>query len=109
VGKTVVVSNTRGIDARRPTGKAGHGTHDTTSSLTQFTLADDSAIRSQTGKVFQQNGWTGGSVSLAHGKGKQRPVPVVPMLISLAKNLREEEASWVIDQALPWFGSFYSP
>ncbi|MER7693571.1 phosphoesterase [Streptomyces sp. NPDC097610] len=76
VGKKVVVSNTRGIDARRPTNKAGHGTHDTTSSLTQFTLPDDSVIRSQTGKVFQQNGWTRGSVSLAHGKGNQRPVPV---------------------------------
>ncbi|MER5540076.1 bifunctional YncE family protein/alkaline phosphatase family protein [Streptomyces mirabilis] len=76
VGKKVVVSNTRGIDARRPTGKAGHGTHDTTSSLTQFTLPDDSVIRSQTGKVFQQNGWTRGSVSLAHGKGNQKPVPV---------------------------------
>ncbi|MFF2517846.1 alkaline phosphatase family protein [Streptomyces sp. NPDC058086] len=76
VGKKVVVSNTRGIDARRPTNKAGHGTHDTTSSLTQFTLPDDSVIRSQTGKVFRQNGWTRGSVSLAHGKGNQKPVPV---------------------------------
>ncbi|GHD79810.1 phosphoesterase [Streptomyces mirabilis] len=76
VGKKVVVSNTRGIDARRPTSKAGHGTHDTTSSLTQFTLPDDSVIRSQTGKVFKQNGWTRGSVSLAHGKGNQKPVPV---------------------------------
>ncbi|MFE2521274.1 bifunctional YncE family protein/alkaline phosphatase family protein [Streptomyces mirabilis] len=76
VGKKVVVSNTRGIDARRPTGKAGHGTHDTTSSLTQFTLPDDSVIRSQTGKVFQQNGWTRGSVSLAHGRGNQKQVPV---------------------------------
>ncbi|MGW1755481.1 bifunctional YncE family protein/alkaline phosphatase family protein [Streptomyces mirabilis] len=76
VGKKVVVSNARGIDARRPTSKAGHGTHDTTSSLTQFTLPDDSVIRSQTGKVFQQNGWTRGSVSLAHGKGNQKQVPV---------------------------------
>ncbi|MFD7490773.1 phosphoesterase [Streptomyces sp. RLB3-17] len=76
VGKKVIVSNTRGIDARRPTNKAGHGTHDTTSSLTQFTLPDDSVIRSQTGKVFQQNGWTRGSVSLAHGKGDQKQVPV---------------------------------
>ncbi|MFF4138806.1 bifunctional YncE family protein/alkaline phosphatase family protein [Streptomyces mirabilis] len=76
VGKKVIVSNTRGIDARRPTSKAGHGTHDTTSSLTQFTLPDDSVIRSQTGKVFQQNGWTRGSVSLAHGKGDQKQVPV---------------------------------
>ncbi|KAF5992942.1 phosphoesterase [Streptomyces sp. WAC00263] len=76
VGKKVIVSNTRGIDARRPTNKAGHGTHDTTSSLTQFTLPDDSVIRSQTGKVFKQNGWTSGSVSLAHGKGNQKQVPV---------------------------------
>ncbi|MFF7927995.1 bifunctional YncE family protein/alkaline phosphatase family protein [Streptomyces mirabilis] len=76
VGKKVIVSNTRGIDARRPTNRAGHGTHDTTSSLTQFTLPDDSVIRSQTGKVFQQNGWTRGSVSLAHGKGDQKQVPV---------------------------------
>ncbi|MEU5725621.1 hypothetical protein [Micromonospora sp. NPDC047738] len=32
-GKDVLVSNTRGIDARRPTKNAGHGTHDTTSSV----------------------------------------------------------------------------
>ncbi|MFD9007333.1 alkaline phosphatase family protein [Streptomyces sp. NPDC059582] len=76
VGKNVVVSNTRGIDARRPTSKAGHGTHDTTSSLTQFTLPDDSVIRSETRKVFQQNGWTRGSVELAKGKGHKKPVPV---------------------------------
>jgi YVTN family beta-propeller protein len=76
VGKKVVVSNTRGIDARRPTTNAGHGTHDTTSSLTQFTLPDDSVIRSQTVKVFQQNGWTPGSVKTAKGSGYARPVPV---------------------------------
>jgi YVTN family beta-propeller protein len=75
VGKNVVVSNTRGIDARRPD-SAGHGTHDTTSSLTQFTLPDDSVIRSETAKVFQQNGWTGGSVTLTKGKGNKKPVPV---------------------------------
>ncbi|MFF4759184.1 alkaline phosphatase family protein [Streptomyces sp. NPDC001292] len=75
VGKSVVVSNTRGIDARRPS-KAGHGTHDTTSSLTQFTLPDDSVIRSETGKVFKQNGWNGGSVTLGEGKGDAKPVPV---------------------------------
>ena len=40
VGNKVVVSNTRGIDARRPTTNGGHGTHDTTSSLTQFTLPE---------------------------------------------------------------------
>lgn len=58
VGKDVVVSNTRGIDARRPTTAAGHGTHDTTSSVQRFTLPDDSVIRAQTAKVFRQNGWT---------------------------------------------------
>ncbi|MEU2281470.1 bifunctional YncE family protein/alkaline phosphatase family protein [Streptomyces sp. NPDC013178] len=76
VGKTVVVSNTRGVDARRPTTNAGRGTHDTTSSLTQFTLPDDTVIRSRTAKVFQQNGWTPGSVKLAQGKSHTKPVPV---------------------------------
>ncbi|MBG7705012.1 phosphoesterase [Streptomyces sp. MC1] len=75
VGKKVVVSNTRGIDARRPAG-AGHGTHDTTSSLTQFTLPSDRVIRSQTEKVFQQNGWTGDSVRLAKGNSHAKPQPV---------------------------------
>lgn len=76
VGKKVVVSNTRGIDARRPTTASGHGTHDTTSSLTQFTLPSDLVIRSQTAKVFQQNGWTPGSVTTAKGGGHAKPVPV---------------------------------
>ncbi|OAH12344.1 bifunctional YncE family protein/alkaline phosphatase family protein [Streptomyces jeddahensis] len=76
VGNQVVVSNTRGIDARRATNSAGHGTHDTTSSLTHFTLPDDSVIRSETAKVFQQNGWNGGSVSLTEGKTDAKPVPV---------------------------------
>ncbi|MGW5536143.1 alkaline phosphatase family protein [Streptomyces sp. NPDC004009] len=76
VGDQVLVSNTRGVDARRPTSGAGHATHDTTSSLTRFTLPDDSVIRSQTAKVFQQNGWSRGSVQLAKGKGHRKPVPV---------------------------------
>ncbi|MEU6217685.1 bifunctional YncE family protein/alkaline phosphatase family protein [Streptomyces sp. NPDC047022] len=75
VGKHVVVSNTRGVDARRPD-SAGHGTHDTTSSLTQFTLPDDTVIRSQTAKVFKQNGWSAGSVKLAQGRSHAMPVPV---------------------------------
>ncbi|MFC1419088.1 bifunctional YncE family protein/alkaline phosphatase family protein [Streptacidiphilus cavernicola] len=75
VGKQVVVSNTRGIDALRPTTNAGHGTHDTTSSLTTFTLPSDRVIRDQTVKVFQQNGWTRDSVSTAHGR-QAKPVPV---------------------------------
>ncbi|GGN96169.1 phosphoesterase [Streptomyces albiflavescens] len=76
VGKQVVVSNTRGIDARRPTSSAGHGTHDTTSSVQRFTLPDDSVIRSQTAKVFKQNGWTSGSVELSQGKSETKPVAV---------------------------------
>ncbi|MEU0388833.1 alkaline phosphatase family protein [Streptomyces chartreusis] len=75
VGRKVVVSNTRGIDARRPD-SAGHGTHDTTSSLTQFTLPSDRVIRSQTAKVFQQNGWSAGSVALAKGHSRVTPQPV---------------------------------
>ncbi|MFG2357877.1 alkaline phosphatase family protein [Streptomyces sp. NPDC048521] len=75
VGKKVVVSHTRGIDARRPD-SAGHGTHDTTSSLTQFTLPSDRVIRAQTAKVFRQNGWSSGSVKLAKGKSHAKPVPV---------------------------------
>ncbi|MFF1899806.1 alkaline phosphatase family protein [Streptomyces sp. NPDC058206] len=76
VGKNVVVSNTRGIDALRPTNKAGHGTHDTTSSLTQFTLPSDKTIKSETAKVFKQNGWNGGAVTLTKGKSKAKPAPV---------------------------------
>ncbi|MFI1071842.1 alkaline phosphatase family protein [Streptomyces puniciscabiei] len=75
VGRTVVVSNTRGIDARRPD-SAGHGTHDTTSSLTQFALPSDRVIRSETRKVFQQNGWTEGAARQADKQSKARPVAV---------------------------------
>ncbi|HEY3711123.1 MAG TPA: bifunctional YncE family protein/alkaline phosphatase family protein [Amycolatopsis sp.] len=75
-GKNVLISNTRGIDARRPTNSAGHGTHDTTASLQRFTLPDDRVIRADTAKVFQQNGWTPGSVQVANGQGGKRPVPV---------------------------------
>ncbi|GLY71573.1 alkaline phosphatase family protein [Amycolatopsis taiwanensis] len=76
VGDEVVVSNTRGIDARRPTTNGGYGTHDTTSSLTHFKLPDDKTIRQQTDKVFQQNGWTNNSVQLATSNGNKKPVPV---------------------------------
>jgi YVTN family beta-propeller protein len=73
VGGDVVVSNTRGIDALRNTSK--HGTHDTTSSLQRFTLPSDRSVRAYTRQVFQQNGWTPGSVKYARGHGS-RPVPV---------------------------------
>src|SRR4051812_22220131 len=77
VGKDVLVSNTRGIDALRtpPAKSTGHGTHDTTSSLQKFTLPSDRVIRFSTAKVFQQNGWTPNSVKFAKGRGA-RPVPV---------------------------------
>lgn len=74
-GNEVVVSHTRGIDARRPA-SAGHGTHDTTSSLTRFTLPGDRVIRSRTADVFRQNGWTAGSVTLAEGRSHAKPQPV---------------------------------
>lgn len=76
VGKDIVVSNTRGIDARRDTTAAGHATHDTTSSLTRFQLPDDHAIKKYTKTVFDQNGWTKGSAQLATDKGHRNPVPV---------------------------------
>ncbi|HWE91497.1 MAG TPA: alkaline phosphatase family protein [Pseudonocardiaceae bacterium] len=76
VGNQIVVANTRGIDALRPTVAAGHGTHDTTSSLTRFTLPSDQAIRSYTGKVFQYNGWTNNSVQYAKGNAGKKAVPV---------------------------------
>ncbi|NUR28838.1 MAG: phosphoesterase [Catenulispora sp.] len=76
VGDQVLVSNTRGIDALRPVVAAGHGTHDTTSSLQKFKLPDDRAIRAYTDKVFQYNGWTDNSVTYAKGKGAKTPVPV---------------------------------
>ncbi|MEU5087659.1 bifunctional YncE family protein/alkaline phosphatase family protein [Streptomyces sp. NPDC021356] len=76
VGDQVLVSNTRGIDARRPTNKAGHATHDTTSSVQRFRLPSDRAIRARTADVFRQNGWDRGAVTLSKGKGHVRPVPV---------------------------------
>lgn len=74
VGGQVVVSNTRGIDALRADSN-GHNTHDTTSSLTRFGLPSDHAIAGYTAKVFQQNGWTPGSLAASNGR-KAYPVPV---------------------------------
>ncbi|HEY8986583.1 MAG TPA: bifunctional YncE family protein/alkaline phosphatase family protein, partial [Streptomyces sp.] len=74
-GKKVVVANTRGIDAMRPD-SAGRSTHDTTSSLTRFTLPDDNAVKAKTRDVFRQNGWTTGSVRTARGHRHAKPVPV---------------------------------
>ena len=87
VGDQIVVTNTRGIDARGPgitTYKGqgtvpvtGHDTHSTTASLTRFTLPSDRDIARYTVTVFAQNGWTPGSVKFAHdGHAKPVPVPV---------------------------------
>ncbi|WP_435828680.1 bifunctional YncE family protein/alkaline phosphatase family protein, partial [Saccharopolyspora shandongensis] len=78
VGNDVLVSNTRGIDARRPNNRnpAGYGTHDTTSSLTRFTLPSDDVIKGETGKVFTQNGWRGNSLAKTNNTGAVPPVPV---------------------------------
>jgi YVTN family beta-propeller protein len=72
----ILVSNTRGVDARRETTAAGHSTHDTTSSLTRFTLPDDHATMKYTKTVFDQNGWTKGSAQVATDNGHRNPVPV---------------------------------
>jgi YVTN family beta-propeller protein len=85
VGHQVVVTNTRGIDARGPaitTYKghgtvpvSGHDTHSTTASLTRFTLPSDLHIARYTATVFAQNGWGRNDVRHAHGR-RARAVPV---------------------------------
>ncbi|WP_456061903.1 phosphoesterase [Amycolatopsis panacis] len=75
VGDQIVVTNTRGIDARRSTTDQ-HRTHDTTASLTHFTLPGDDVIKGETGTVFTQNGWRGNSLAKADNTGKAQPVPV---------------------------------
>jgi YVTN family beta-propeller protein len=84
-GGQVVVTNTRGIDARGPelsfnkgTGTVlavGHGTHSTTGSLTRFTLPSDRDVAKYTGTVFAQNGWTNKDVQQGGSKTKAVPVP----------------------------------
>ena len=89
VGGQIVVTNTRGIDARGPAittykGEgtvpvSGHDTHSTTASLTRFTLPSDRAIARDTTSVFVQNGWGRNDVQEARGR-RAAPVPV-PTLI----------------------------
>jgi YVTN family beta-propeller protein len=77
VNGQIVVTNTRGIDARGPeltfdkgqgtTPATGHGSHSTTASLTRFTLPSDKQIQKDTAAVFVQNGWDTGSVKEAAG------------------------------------------
>ena len=86
VGDQIVVTNTRGIDARGPnlsfnkgqgtTVAVGHGTHGTTASLTRFTLPTDKQIKkTYTDTVFAQNGWGKKDVQQAEGN-KAKPLPV---------------------------------
>jgi YVTN family beta-propeller protein len=85
-GNQIVVTNTRGIDARGPaitTYKgpgtvpvSGHDTHSTTASLTRFTLPSDLDITRYTATVFAQNGWGKNNVAQATGsKAAAVPVP----------------------------------
>jgi YVTN family beta-propeller protein len=85
VGNQIVVTNTRGIDARGPAittykGQGtvpvtGHDTHSTTASLTRFTFPSDKDIAKYTGTVFAQNGWGKNDVQQTAGS-KAAPVPV---------------------------------
>ncbi|HEX6454181.1 MAG TPA: bifunctional YncE family protein/alkaline phosphatase family protein [Trebonia sp.] len=82
----IVVTNTRGIDARGPAittykGQGtvpvtGHDTHSTTASLTRFTLPSDQDIARYTSTVFAQNDWGKNNVEQATGsKAAAVPVP----------------------------------
>ncbi|HWC23154.1 MAG TPA: alkaline phosphatase family protein [Flexivirga sp.] len=85
VGGKVLVTNTRGIDARGPaltfnagpgtTPATGHGTHSTTGSFTRFTLPSDHQIAKYTKTVATQNGWAKADVKQG-GKGNVKAVPV---------------------------------
>ena len=85
VGDQIVVTNTRGIDARGPAittykGQgtvpvSGHDTHSTTASLTRFTLPSDLDIARDTATVFAQNGWGKSDVQQASSR-KAAAVPV---------------------------------
>lgn len=88
----IVVTNTRGIDARGPAltfskgqctrPATGHGTHSTTASLTRFILPSDKQIQKYTAQVFSQNGWDGRSVAQAKGdQGGDQPVDAIPKRI----------------------------
>jgi YVTN family beta-propeller protein len=84
-GQQIVVTNTRGIDARGPAittykGEgtvpvSGHDTHSTTASLTRFALPSDMEIARDTATVFAQNGWGNNDVLQATGQIAV-PVPV---------------------------------
>jgi YVTN family beta-propeller protein len=87
VGGTIVVTNTRGIDARGPqltfnkgqgtTTATGHGTHGTTASLTRFALPQDEDIATATSTVFAQNGW--GETDVKEAEGNRNEAAAVPV------------------------------
>ncbi|WP_394768694.1 phosphoesterase, partial [Lacisediminihabitans sp.] len=88
----IVVTNTRGIDARGPAitynkgqgtlPATGHGTHSTTASLTRFTLPSDKQIQKYTAAVFTQNGWDASSVLQTQAsQGENQPVVAIPKRI----------------------------
>src|SRR5262249_10947354 len=85
VGDQIVVTNTRGIDARGPelsfnkgpgtVVAVGHGTHSTTGSLTRFALPNDKNIAAYTNTAFAQNRWTDADVA-QYSKPKAKAVAV---------------------------------
>ena len=93
VGGQVVVTNTRGIDARGPeltfskgpgtVPATGHGTHSTTGVADPVRAAERPADRAYTATVFAQNGWGTKDVAQAkrqgQGPGRRcRPGSVTP-------------------------------
>ena len=84
----VVVTNTRGIDARGPaltfakgtgtTPATGYGTHSTTASLTRFALPSDQDTARYTSTVFTQNGWGPSDTDVKVGKGNRMAAVPVP-------------------------------
>ncbi|RKS72442.1 YVTN family beta-propeller protein [Motilibacter peucedani] len=91
VGGRVVVTNTRGIDARGPevvskqgfgtTPVTGHGTHSTTASLTKFSLPADSVIEDETATVYAQNGWGKANRDVKQTQGHPKKATAVPTRI----------------------------
>jgi YVTN family beta-propeller protein len=90
VGSNILVTNTRGIDARGPnlsfnkgfgtTVAVGHGTHGTTASLTRFALPKDKDIaKTYTDTVFAQNGW--GKKDVQQAKNKNAAPVAIPTRI----------------------------
>ena len=87
VGDQIVVTNTRGIDARGPAittykGQGtvpvtGHDTHSTTASLTRFTLPSDKDIAASTpARSSPRTAGASNDVAAGHGhEGAGRPGP----------------------------------